>query len=353
MIVAARPPPVDKTGALDRRFFIETALRDGHWLLFVSNLDPTPFDTAVSGISRRDFWVWFAASILVAILLATLAARRLIKPLSSLEVAVGQLGVSGEAPLLVPNGPREVRAIIAAFNRMQHRLRRFNEDRTRMMAAISHDLRTPLTRLRLRAELTDGQQQEKMLADIDMMSEMIESVLSFAHDDALHEARSLADLSALVEGICEDASDAGDAASFVGPRGITISCRPTALRRAISNLVDNAIKYGKCAVVTLSAGTDRVVIVVEDEGPGIPRSERERVFEPFYRVGDARDPNGGGVGLGLSVTRSIVWEHGGDISLNSRKGGGLSVRLEFPAGAVAAASPFETVQKSQLVEAQD
>ena len=136
----------------------------------------------------------------------------------------------------------------------------------------------------------------------------------------------------LVEGICEDAMDAGEKVTFSGPRNVTISCRPTAMRRAISNLVDNAIKYGSKVDVALAAETGRVVILIEDEGPGIPRSEREKVFEPFYRIGSARDPSTGGVGLGLSVTRSIIWEHGGEINLSSRKGGGLAVRVQLPAG---------------------
>ena len=217
---------------------------------------------------------------------------------------------------------------------MRERLRRFNEDRTRMMAAMSHDLRTPLTRLRMRIEMAQGlEDQQKMLDELDMMNGMVESILSFTRDDSKQEARSLVDLSALVEGICEDAVDAGEKVTFSGPRDVTISCRPTAMRRAISNLVDNAIKYGGKADVTLAPEAGRVVITIEDEGPGIPRSEREKVFEPFYRIGSARDPSTGGVGLGLSVTRSIVWEHGGDITLGNRKGGGLSVRVELPAWA--------------------
>ena len=158
-----------------------------------------------------------------------------------------------------------------AFNRMQERLRRFNEDRTRMIAAMSHDLRTPLTRLRLRAELVeDHDQQQKMLADLDMMGGMIESVLSFARDDTKHESRSLVDLSALVEGICQDADDAGEPVTFSGPRGVTISCRPTAMRRAISNLVDNAVKYGRSAAVSLDPRS-RVA-------SSSPSKTRDRVF---------------------------------------------------------------------------
>ena len=214
---------------------------------------------------------------------------------------------------------------------MRERLRRFNEDRTRMMAAMSHDLRTPLTRLRMRIEMAeDLEDQQKMLDELDMMNGMVESILSFTRDDAKQEPQSLVDLSALVEGICEDAADAGEPVTFSGPRDVTISCRPTAMRRAVSNLVDNAVKYGGKTEVTLAPETGRVVITVEDEGPGIPRSEREKVFEPFYRIGSARDPSTGGVGLGLSVTRSIIWEHGGDIILANRKGGGLLVRVELP-----------------------
>jgi signal transduction histidine kinase len=185
------------------------------------------------------------------------------------------VGGSGDAPPIPARGPRELRGTIDAFNRMQARLRRFNDDRTRMVAAMSHDLRTPLTRLRLRAELVeDCDQQQKMLADLDTMGDIIESILAFARDDTRHEPRSLLDLSALIEGICQDAADAGEPVTFSGPRGVTISGRPTALRRAVSNLVDNAVKYGRSAAVSLIPETERVVITVEDEGPGIPRSER-------------------------------------------------------------------------------
>ena len=144
--------------------------------------------------------------------------------------------------------------------------------------------------------------------------------------------KSLVDLSALVEDICEDGMDAGEKATFSGPRNVTISCRPTAMRRAISNLVDNAIKYGGKAHVTLAPEAGRALITIEDEGFGIPRSEREKVFEPFYRIGSARGPSTGGVGLGLSVTRFIVWEHGGGYHPRQSQRRGLSVRVELPTG---------------------
>lgn len=240
-----------------------------------------------------------------------------------------------------------------AFNRMRERLQRFNEDRTRMVAAMSHDLRTPLTRLQLRTELVqDAGQQQKMLTDISVMGEIVESILSFSRDDARNEPRSLVDLSALVEGICEDASDAGEPVTYSGPRGVTISCRPTGLRRAISNLVDNAVKYGQSAAVGLASEAEHVVITIDDEGPGIPRSERAKVFEPFYRLEPSRNPDTGGVGLGLSVARSIIWEHGGDITLANRKGGGLSVRLELSSKLPAISSEHENTRSRQTVLSQ-
>ena len=317
-------------GRVENGTWIEASLANGQWLLVVSNLDPPPpSDPVAAEFSLASFAAWVVLSLALAALLSVVAARRVVKPLSELSAAVDRLGPSGDDPSVPPHGPREIEGIIRAFNRMRERLRRFNEDRTRMMAAMSHDLRTPLTRLRMRIEMAQGlEDQQKMLDELDMMNGMVESILSFTRDDAKQEARSLVDLSALVEGICEDAVDAGEKVTFSGPRDVTISCRPTAMRRAISNLVDNAVKYGKRRR-KLVPPSDRVV-TVEDEGPGIPRSEREKVFEPFYRIGSSRDPETGGVGLGLSVTRSIIWEHGGDIILATRKGGGLIVRLELP-----------------------
>ncbi len=317
---------------IEKGVMVETPLADGHWLLFMSRFDPPPpFDPVAVKFNQASFATWLLLSILLGIVLSILAARRLVKPLSELAVAVAQLGGSGEAPRITPRGPREVQGTIMAFNQMQERLRRFNDDRTRMIAAMSHDLRTPLTRLRLRTELIESPvHQEKMQGEIDFMSQLIDSILSFARDDTKREPRIIVDLSALVETICENASDAGEPVTFFGPRHITISCRPSALRRAISNLVENAVKYGKKAEVTLTCTAGRTIITVEDEGPGIPRGERERVFEPFYRMEHSRNLDTGGVGLGLSVTRSIIWEQGGEISLGDRKGGGLLVRVELP-----------------------
>lgn len=311
---------------------VEVPLKKGHWLLFTTNVPTPPADPVATEYSRAGFAMWLALAAAFVLLLSVLTARRLATPLSELALAVEHLGAGSDAPLLLPKGPRELRITIDAFNRMQERLRRFSDDRVRMLAAISHDLRTSLTRLKLRLEIGETpERNQKIIAELDAMSGMIGSILSFARDDAEREPRVFVDLGALVEGVCEDASDAGGAVTYTGSRNVTISARPVALRRAVSNLLDNAVKYGSGAEVSLAATEGHIVVAVEDHGPGIPRSERENVFEPFYRIEASRNSDTGGVGLGLSVARSIAREHGGDIVLAARKGGGLSARLELPA----------------------
>jgi signal transduction histidine kinase len=215
---------------------------------------------------------------------------------------------------------------------MQRRLQRFLEDRTQMLAAISHDLRAPLARLRLRAELvSDGEPQRKMFDDLDSMNAMIDSTLAFARDDTRQEPRKLVDLGVLIGDVCEDVADAGGRVSYVGQRGIDAHCRPTLMRRAVANLVDNAVKYGGGASVKIDRDLDRVVIIVDDDGPGIPSEEHEKVFEPFYRREPARDPANAGVGLGLSIARTVAREHGGDVRLRNRDNGGLRALIELPA----------------------
>lgn len=272
----------------------------------------------------------------VAVLVAFWTARRLARPIREFARGAERLGVDLTAPPLAVRGPQELRTAIAAFNRMQDRLQRFLEDRTQMLAAISHDLRAPLARLRLRAELvTDGEQQRKMFDDLEVMNAMIDSTLAFARDDSRQEPRRLVDLGVLVGDACEDIADAGGKASYLGPRGVDVPCRPTLVRRAIANLIDNAVKYGGAARVKIIREPDRVVIVVDDDGPGIPVDEQEKVFAPFYRPDASRDPGKAGVGLGLSVARTIAREHGGDVTLANRDGGGLSARIELPAEKVA------------------
>ncbi len=263
--------------------------------------------------------------------LAIVVSRRVTAPLGRFSAAAQRLGTDVDAPPMAESGPTEIREAAEAFNQMQRRIRRFVEDRTRMLAAISHDLRTMLTRFRLRAEyIDDHEQRAKALADLTEMQAMLDATLSFARDDAAAEPRTSVDLSSVLQTLCDDLADAGQKVAYEGPHRVTIGCRPSALRRGFANLIDNAVKYGGEAEVRLSDGADEVVIRIADRGPGIPKADREKVFAPFYRLEESRSRETGGTGLGLALARNIVRGHGGDITLADRDGGGTVARVALP-----------------------
>jgi signal transduction histidine kinase len=308
----------------DGTISIEASLDDGQRITFT-----TPNYPPFAGLGLPLFLV---TVIFVAVLVAIWTAHRLAAPIRAFATAADRLGVDLTAPPLAERGPQELRATIKTVNRMQQRLQLFLEDRTQMLAAISHDLRAPLARLRLRVELVaNREQQRKMFDDLEAMNAMIDSTLAFARDEARQEPRSLVDLGILVGDVCEDAGDAGGRVSYAGRRGIDISCRPTMVRRAVANLIDNAVKYGGGAHVNIVRDSDRVTVVVDDDGPGIPPEEHEKVFAPFYRRDPARDPAKAGVGLGLSIARTVAREHGGDVTLRNRDTGGMRALIELPA----------------------
>jgi signal transduction histidine kinase len=305
--------------------FVQKSLDDGRWLVIAM-----PHYGAGMVSPSRMAMVLSPLFVLFG-LLSVAAGRKLAAPIRHFAQAAERLGVDTTMPPLAERGPHELRAAIRAFNRMQERLRRFVDDRTQMLAAMSHDLRTPLNRMRLRAEfIEDAEQQRKMFADLEAMNAMIDTTLAFARDDARREPRKLVDLGILVEDVCEDIADAGGVASYSGPHGVNVRCRPMAVSRAVANLIENAVKYAGAARVRVVAEGDHVVIAVEDDGQGIPVEQQEKVFAPFYRLEPSRNPDTGGVGLGLSVARTIAREHGGDIVLANGPGGGLCARMELP-----------------------
>lgn len=311
--------------ALGRSLRVSLPLSDGTWLNFAAPI------TAEAPFWSPRFVLSLSVMALTVIMLSVWVVRRLTAPLATFARAAERLGVDVNAPPLPENGSREVRQSARAFNEMQRRIRRFIDDRTHMIAAISHDLRTPLTRMRLRAEFVENtEQQTKMLNDLDEMEVMISSVLSFARDDATAEAQEVVDIVALVESVCNDMADAGQPVEFMGGQRTLLSCRPATLRRALTNLVDNALKYGETARVELIATDEQIVFHIDDRGPGIRQNEHEKVFEPFYRVEQSRSRETGGVGLGLCVARTIVRAHGGDIVLHNLPGGGLRAEVVLP-----------------------
>ena len=308
-----------------RKLLISIGQSDGSWLVFTVSSQYT-----ASGWVARTL-VWSVFTIGIVALVGVWAARRVTAPISRFAAAADRLGVDVEAPPLPEKGPRELRQATHAFNRMQDRLRRLIADRTLMLAAISHDLRTALTRLRLRADyIDDPEQQAKALSDLDEMTTMLDSTLSFARDDAASEERTKVDIASLLQSLCDDLADAGQPVAYAGPDRLTLVCRPVALRRAFANLIDNAVTYGGEASVTLAKRADELVVEIADRGPGIPAGRRERVFAPFYRLEESRSRETGGTGLGLAVVRSIVRRHGGDIALEDRPGGGLIARVVLP-----------------------
>ncbi len=328
-------------GTAEVAIMVAAQLADGTWL------NASTWQTV-----RPPGWGWpatmsTASSVVTVALVAFFISRRISRPLRAIGEAAERLG-RGDAGTALDeaNGPDEVRRAAAAFNAMGARLRRFVDDRTRMLAAVSHDLRTPITNLRLRVELLDeGEDKARMLETLDELRQTAEATLAFAREEAGEDPR-LVDLSSLVCSVCDDLSDVGQPVTCTAPDRLPATCRPAALRRAVRNLVENAVAYGGFASVTVQGTAAEVRVTVEDQGPGIPAAELERVFEPFVRLEASRNRRTGGVGLGLSIARSIARAHGGDISLENRPAGGLRAVLTLPGQppAVPAKAPAPTAK---------
>jgi two-component system OmpR family sensor kinase len=339
IVIDQRPPRLFGIGRPGRRQVVETAgpepllfgrfrigIRqdDGHWL--------TVQPRAAFGF---DPWQerFLLVSFLTALAVSPLAwaySRRLAAPISALADGAERLGRDPGAPPLNVSGSAEVAAAVAAFNQMQDRLRRYVDDRTSMIGAVAHDLRTPLTRLRFRIEAVPEPLRAKLEADIDQMDAMVSSTLSFVRDAATTGNRRKLELASLVETVMDDAALTGAAASVEGADRVVVDGDAIALKRLIDNLVDNAVKYGACARARIFRAGDMAVIEIDDDGPGVPPSELDRVFEPFHRVETSRSRETGGIGLGLAVVRAVARSHGGDVSLINRPGGGLTARVTLP-----------------------
>jgi signal transduction histidine kinase len=286
---------------------------------------------------QRPFWIgpWFLTLLFAAISVALLGlwtARALTAPLSSFARAAESFSLNGAAAPLPERGPEEIRSVAKALNRMRERITALIDDRTRMLAAISHDLRTPITRMRLRSEfIEDDGHRSRMLGDLDQMRSMLESVLSFLRNDRKLESMTLVDIASTLQLVTDQFADMGHKVAYDGPQHAMATLRPDDLHRSITNLVENAVRFGAEATIRLKMSPDGVTIDVEDDGPGISDARKDAMLEPFVRGDEARNMDeAAGFGLGLSIARAIVLAHHGELSLHDRQPHGLIVRIELP-----------------------
>jgi two-component system OmpR family sensor kinase len=259
-------------------------------------------------------------------------ARRLSAPISAFAAGAERLGRDPTAPPINISGSSEVTAAVRAFNEMQERLRRYVESRTNMIAAIAHDLRTPLTRLRFRIEAAPDELRSRLAQDIDEMDAMISATLAFVKDGARPRERTKLEISSLVEAVMDEAAETGKDASVERVDRVVVDGDPVALKRLVANLVDNALKFGSQARGRVFAEDGMAIVEVDDNGPGVPEDQIERAFEPFQRLETSRSRDTGGIGLGLAVVRAIARGHGGDVQLQNLVDGGLRARVLLPLG---------------------
>jgi signal transduction histidine kinase len=304
----------------------QVALRrpDGQWLI----AEPRP--SFMPNPWQQRIILGFVLSILMLSPLIYLLARRMAAPIALFAAAAERLGRDPGAPPLENRGPAEISVAVQAFNDMQERLRRYVEDRTAMVGAIAHDLRTPLTRLRFRVEAAPEELRARMSADIAEMEAMVTGALAFVRDARRTTARTPLELSSLLESLADDMTETGLDVVIERAERVVLEGDTVSLRRLFGNLLDNAVKFGGCARVRVFPEAAFAVVEIEDQGCGLPESELDRVFEPFYRQESSRSRETGGIGLGLAVVRSIARAHGGDASLANRPHGGLIARVRLP-----------------------
>lgn len=307
--------------------YLALQLPNGRWLNVANKYHRgAPFFPLLNLVS-----ILITAIILVCIIV--FMVRRITQPLKRLTIAADRLGRGEYVEPLQESGPSDLQTAISSFNKMNERLNRFVKDRTNMLAAVSHDLRTPITTLKLRTELLDNKEtQTAFLNTLDEMQAIADATLCFVRDDANNEAIQSVDLVALLDSICEEFKAQGKQAKFLqeDQRAYFYSCRLISLKRAINNLVENAIKYGHCASVSIEESAGQLMMHIDDNGAGIPDDDIEEMFVPFSRLEKSRNQLTGGVGLGLSIARSIVRSHGGDIRLSNLKTSGLRATLILP-----------------------
>ncbi|TXN21136.1 ATP-binding protein [Methylobacterium sp. WL9] len=315
----------DRLSGKPQALHVSVRLDDGRWLNAEAPLAlPTP-------PWMRIGLIQILASIVAILAVVGIAMRAIVGPVAALAHAAEMAGRGETVAPLTERGPRELRTMTAAFNEMQARSRAFVADRTQMLAAISHDLRTPIASLWLRAEMVeDTALRGAMVRTISDMGRMVDATLAFARDDALDEDSGPLDLAALLRRLADDHTILGRDVTVAGPATFQFQGRASALRRALENLVENAVQYGNRARIVLELGQAGARILVDDDGPGIPPEAVEAMFAPFARLERSRNTETGGTGLGLAIARSAIRAHGGDIRMLNRAGRGLRAEVTLP-----------------------
>lgn len=306
---------------------VDIRLVDGQWVRITMGHDG---DAATPALSNTLIFQLLISLVLVGAVVL-LAVRQTTRPLQQLARAADTLGRDLDAPPLEEDGPIESRSAAQAFNRMQAKMKRLVSERARALAAVSHDLRTPLTRLRLRTELIDDETlRDQMAADLEAMAAMIDSTLDYLRGLQTHELVRAIDINALLGSMVEDAQVLGRNIQIHGRATTAFHGRLSALRRALQNLIDNAFKYGHGANIQIEDNASELKITVEDQGPGIAPENMTQVTEPYFRIDGARSQPGEGVGLGLSIVKDIALLHNGALLLTNRPQGGLAASLVLP-----------------------
>ena len=306
-------------------FVSRVQLIDGAWVELMFRPPPD----ALGGLYRLVISIaLLVGSVLV---LALIAVRITTRPLSLLMGQAEELGRDIHRPPLPEGGPTEVQGAARALNTLQRRVQAFLEERTRLLVAVSHDLKTPITRMRLRAEmLDDAELRQKFESDLNEMDHMVNETLDLVRDVDTREPRQAIDIAALLESLQIDVQERGRQIGLDTKLRHPHFAQPHALKRCLMNLIENALKYGQHVQISAIDDDQRLTIVVSDDGPGIPAADLERVFEPYYRVDDSRSRTTGGTGLGLAIARSVAQAHGGDIRLKNRVSGGVEAVLSLP-----------------------
>lgn len=313
---------------------VSVQLAEGGWLLVTASFRRPPFQ-----------WAWpivlsAGLAALAVVMVVTLTIGRTTRSLRALAGAADRFGRGARDETVPPTGPREARQLISAFNEMQERLSRFVSERTQLLAAISHDLRTPITGMRLRAELVEDLDTRARLIDgLDEMQRLAEATLTFAREEAMQEPIRSVDLTALVESLVDDFAEMGTDVSMAdAPTNDAlpqiVQCRTTAIKRALRNLIENAVRYGGVARLSIEGRAGAILVHVDDDGPGLATDRIEEMFQPFTRLEASRSRETGGVGLGLPICRSILQAHGGDVLLRNRAEGGLRATLSLPSATI-------------------